>query len=691
RFLSIVMSGRARCGQIVAITFTEKAAGEMKVRLRKKITDLLRRDGLGPDERSRLGLARNELERAPISTIHSFAASILREHPLEADADPGFGQLDALENSLFIDECWNEFVSHLSAPHDLALKSFLSLGGSIKKVKEMALRLYDRRGDRFVEGVFDGKGRSGGERKRNTQVEAEIGMEGKGAEASPYDVEALNAFKDTISRGVEALSSLVESHCVNPDDRGRMEIGRFLEEVEVIGRLEGEKLEDFLLTIEMLRPRGNRGNWDPPEKCTEQKELAADLAEAQERYRKVFTDRLRDRLVGWLEGFVEFADGQKAEAGVLDFDDLLIKARELLGDSNTLRVLRRRYRYILVDEFQDTDSLQAEIILLLSGGAGLSDVDGPERGKLFIVGDPKQSIYRFRKADVEIYEEVRERLAESGSHLKITQNFRSVPGIIHWVNSVFSKIIRKPERGRFQPEYEPIHPHREGKGTSVVLLDLELGCESTKADDVRRREGETISRLIHRLVEDGFTVMDTESKEMRPVGYGDIAVIYRGTTGIEYYEDPLRSEKIPYIVEGGKLYYTRQEVRDLASALWAVEDPWDSLSLVATLRSPLFGFSDEEIFLFVRAGGRLSYLDSGIPRDDRFSDFGTAFDLLADLHEKREMRGPAGTLVELLRRTKYLELSLLRPHGDQRVLNIEKAIQNARSFRQKLHSYRSFA
>ncbi len=691
RYLSIIKSGRARCSRVVAITFTEKAAGEMKVRLRIEIKKFMDSGAIDPAEWERLAIAQHELERAPISTIHSFASSILREYPLEAGIDPGFEQLDALESALFLDECWNEFLSRMSQPYVPVLKRFLSLGGSALQLRTLAFQLYDGRGERYVEGILKKYG-SENSAGRETVRGGYVG--GRGERATPgvmVDTGALSVLKNTVRDVTRTLVSLVEKHCVNFNDLGCLEIRRFNGDVEIMERLEGEELEDFLLTVTLPKPKGNKSNWDPPKTCTEQKELITELVTARSAHRRQFNDRMRDALGGWLEGFIDFVERRKADEGVLDFDDLLIQARKLMQSEKVLHSLRQRYRYILVDEFQDIDPLQAEIILLLAGESTRSAADEEEGGRLFVVGDPKQSIYRFRGADVEIYEAVKERFSETGSHLTITQNFRSVPGIVEWVNEAFSHIIRRPEGGMYQPGYEPIYARRTGAGCSVVLLDCELEDGTQKADEVRRCEGRVIARLIHRLIDEGREVMDTTTKEMRRLRYGDIAVIYPGTTGIDYYEDPLRSEAIPYITEGGKLYYTRQEIRDLAAALWAVEDPWDSLSLVASLRSALFGFSDEELFLFIRNGGRFHYLAPNCPDGERFADFRAACELMSDLHRGRNERGPAGTLIDLLERTKFMELSLLRPHGDQLALNIRKAVQTARTFQGRLHSYRHFA
>lgn len=709
RFLEIIRTGKARCTQVVAITFTEKAAGEMKIRLREEIEALLGGEAIDDVERERLTAARDDLERAPISTIHSFASAILREHPIEAGIDPLFVQLDALEGSLCIEECWEAFLERVSPPFDSLLRRFMLFGVGIDQVRDVAIGMYERRGERYVSGIpgmdrwADGGG--GGPapgRDGPGSVRSGHGVPPAGAVrpgSADLDVAAILddfsgavALRSGLVARAGALTALAGAHCTDESDPGYRVINDFGAALDGMEDLEDGELEDFLVSVSPPRLNaGNKSNWSPDDTCAEQKRLIREVRQVLEEYRGRVADKLRDALRVWLEAFTGFVDERKAADGVLDFDDLLIRTRILLRDESALQSLRRRYRYILVDEFQDTDPLQAEIILMLAGGERTSGAAAIEQGKLFVVGDPKQSIYRFRRADVEIYEEVKELLSRTGSHLKIVQNFRSVPGITGWVNGAFSVIIQKPAKGRFQPSYEPIHPHRTGGGPAVIQLDLEMPAADAAVGEVRRHEGEAIVRAIRRLVAEGRAVGDAERGTQHRVRYGDIAVLYPGTTGIDFYEDPIRAEGIPYIVEGGKLYYTRQEVRDLAAALWSVEDPWDSLSLVATLRSPLFGFSDEEIFLYVRSGGRLRYLDGGPPRDGRFADIAAAFDLLAELHRRRNEHGPAGTLRRLLRRTGYRELSVLRTHGEQRLLNIEKAVQIARAFEGGAHSYRRFA
>jgi ATP-dependent helicase/nuclease subunit A len=662
RYLEIVSSGRARCGQIVAITFTEKAAGEMKFRVRREIEERLARPDLDAGVRARLDEALFELERAPISTIHSFASTLLREHPLEAGVDPRFDLLDEIGSPMFLEECWADFLASIPPRGGEAVRRFLELGGTLARLREIADALYFRRGERNVEAFASGGG--------SEHVSSD---------------DPAREFADLVRSSAIDLSRIVRDHCTSREDPGCREIERFLAE---IGGIEDRlDREDLLLGLSLpAMNKGKKSNWSPKDACGEVKDIVDRLHAGMLGFKSALADRVREELVAWLDGYLELVEARKTARGLLDYDDLLIRTRELLSNPDALSDLRARYRFILVDEFQDTDPLQTEIIFMLSGAAADDDP-----GKLFVVGDPKQSIYRFRKADVEIYEKIKERLAASGSHLNICQNFRSIPPIVGWVNETFGAIIVPPPEGKYQPRYEPIHAVRPGAGPAVVALDLEFDGEAPKAGEVRRAEGAAIARLVCSLVGSGRTVTDPITKETVPLAYRHIAVIYPGTTGIDYYEDPLRLADIPYIIEGGKLYYTRQEVRDLASAIQAIEDPWDPIALVAALRSPLFGFSDEEIFLFKTAGGALNYLEPGLEDASSFPDMCEAFGLLARLHSGRNAVGPAGTVRELLRETNFLEFSLMRPHGEQRVLNINKILQKARRFESAQVSYRQFA
>jgi ATP-dependent exoDNAse (exonuclease V) beta subunit len=386
---------------------------------------------------------------------------------------------------------------------------------------------------------------------------------------------------------------------------------------------------------------------------------------------------------------------EKARRGVLDFQDLLILSRNLLRDNQEVRdYFQEKFRYILVDEFQDTDPLQVEVVFFLAEkGAQANrweEVD-LQPGKLFLVGDPKQSIYRFRRADIETYEKARESLISRGAGVNIVQNFRTVPSILSWVNHIFSGLIQRSEAGGFQPSYVPLVPHPDRKevikaqpGVLLLAPPPDFNPREASAVKVREDEAQSVAALIEEMTAGGperkWMLQDKKEGRPRPVSYRDMALLFPALTGIDAYEEALKERGIPYRLEGGKEFYMRQEVRSLLCCLRALDDPADAISLVAALRSPFFGFSDEEIFLFVASGNPLSYLQ---PPAEKAEGFSEALSLLKDLHGRRNSRPISATVSDLLSRTKALEFSLLRQGGDQMAANLRKVLEQARAFEEE--------
>jgi len=680
RYISIIKSGNVPCTEIVAITFTDAAANEMKERIRRRIEEMIEGkeggedggaedSGFGDEVEQSLRTALRQIERAPISTIHSFASSVIRDYPVEAGVDPDFNLSTGVDNQLFMEDCWKDFLSEYGDDYREAIGVFLRLGGSVRKLNEMADNYYHHRFERYVSGGIDSRG--------------SYGQEGMEQDRRPF----YHIFREY----VEKLNYMAEKYCADDSDRGRQEINNLNQHLETASALRPAGREEYLLKIRISKGCGSKKNWKPPGKSDQQKEMIRDLSKLQSTLRSNYLDGIRGRLEVMLDNYLEYIENRKRAEGSLDFDDLLIRMRQLLDNPEVVKSLRRRYRYILVDEFQDTNSIQAEIIFILADLDDQERQTGQQEASLFIVGDPKQSIYRFRKADVEVYERVKEIFSRRNSHLKIRQNFRSGKTVLDWVNKVFGNLIRKPETGRFQPEYEPVLPHRDDRESSVMLLELDKGDEKLSADELREKEGIAVVRAIRHLVESGYTVRDLDTKKFRPVRYSDIAMIFRATTGLEYYENPLKGEEIPYLVSGGSLFFTAQEVRDLANAVWAAENHWDQVYLVAVLRSLLFGFSDEDIFLFMKAGGELDYLSGRVPEGEAFDSFREAFSLLRDLHLERNRRGAAGTVKQLISRTGYREANIFRSHSRQRLGNIDKVIRKGREFDNGFHSFRQFA
>ncbi|MBI4229426.1 MAG: UvrD-helicase domain-containing protein, partial [Planctomycetes bacterium] len=300
-----------------------------------------------------------------------------------------------------------------------------------------------------------------------------------------------------------------------------------------------------------------------------------------------------------------------ARAGIVSFDGLLVRARDLLRDRLDVREkLQSRYRAILVDEFQDTDPLQVEIILFLAerpGGKARSARDViPEPGRLFIVGDPKQSIYAFRRADIEAYHDVVERQVggeRGGLACDLTSCFRMHDRLVGAVNAVFARLIVRD--GGVQPSYEPLYP-RPGKATLPsqrveVRLAMPAGGRAWKAEEAHAAEAEALARWMRSTLLAGEKIVAKEGE--RTVRAGDVAILFRAMTAAPAYLEALRRWGIPFVVDGEKNFFRTQEVADFLALLQVLAWPLDALALAGVLRSPLGGMTDAEVAALGSAGG----------------------------------------------------------------------------------------
>ena len=388
-----------------------------------------------------------------------------------------------------------------------------------------------------------------------------------------------------------------------------------------------------------------------------------------------------EALVGVLPHAQRFADAferrRKAE-GTADFDDLLEWARDLLATSPEARAyFRRRFRVLLVDEFQDTDPVQADIAMCIA-----SDDDPaedwltlrPRPGALGVVGDPKQSIYRFRSADIGVYDAVRGGPL-AGTQLQLVQNFRSTGAILDWVNRVFDEVF-VPEPG-VQVENTQLVATDRGRGGPAGSVVVVHGEPRGSADANREVEAHLLVRTIERAIAEGWSIRDPETGEERAAHFGDIVVLLPRRTALDIYLDAFRRAGVPVRAESGRSFFQRQEVRDLSNILQAIDDPLDQVALVASLRSAAFGCSDQDIYLHVAAGNRLDY--RGEPTDGPAS-VAEALALLRDLHRRRARVSLSQLVRETLERTRLIEIALAGWDGQQSAANILKLAEHARDF-----------
>jgi ATP-dependent helicase/nuclease subunit A len=650
RLLAIILSGKARLEQIVAITFTEKASAELKARLRDKLEEINADGPAGSLERVERAL--DEIDSAPISTIHSFAASLLRERPVEAGLDPRFTVADSEELEELLDRVWEQWISAELQNRSEPLRRSLKLGCRIEQLACLGKLLYQNR-DLAAEGELEGS-------------------------SEP----AVDSFIEALRTEQQKLRELM-ADCSDQNDKGFQHLSVLIGEIGKLLAMEDQEEQEryLLLSLKKITGKGNQANWKPKESCRLQKEICTELNTLLADVRRKIAARLVADLTDWCKtGYLAAIEQAKRELGTLDFQDLLLKARDLLRHNLRVRgYFQERFRYLLVDEFQDTDPLQVELVFFLAEKTPEAEnwQDAKiKKGKLFLVGDPKQSIYRFRRADIEIYQAAGARVLRDGAALQITQNFRTVPKLIDWVNRSFSRIIRK--EGNFQPAYQNLSAFRDDPGhPALVIPDPGDTVEGLSADQVRAAEAEAVAAIIEDAA--GSWPIDTGSSRQRTLAYGDIALLFPTTTGLEHYEEALRRRGIPFLLEGGKKFYLRSEIVALKNLLIAVSDPYDRLAITAVLRF-WAGITDEELFLYRAKGGSFNYLSqagTGFPKIE------AAFAMLKKAYHRQHKFSPSAQVENLMAETWFWQRAILEPRSAQALANLEKIIQLLRAREQE--------
>jgi ATP-dependent helicase/nuclease subunit A len=448
------------------------------------------------------------------------------------------------------------------------------------------------------------------------------------------------------------------------------------------------------LVIPKVKRTGNQKTWDKA--VLDEIRLRFErLAEDHTSAFAPFREAVLLNLIHWIGGYLKEWETQKARSGFLDFDDLLLKTRDLLRDHPDSREeIKNRFDTLFVDEFQDTDPLQVEIVFFLSERKGKQVKDWKkvelEAGKLFLVGDPKQSIYRFRRADVAIYEETKKRILANGGKVEVlTENFRTVGGLVEWVNERF---LLQFEGSGIQ--YRALNASRvKGKteGTLPILWGLQVpvpeGSEDTKAF-YRQQEAEWVAAYLKdQILQGSWTVADPQTHERRPVRAGDIALLFRDLSNDneEFWEEALRKRDLPYQIIGGKRFYNRPEIVALSTLLTCLSSPADEAACVAVLRGPLFGFSDEALFLHRADKGSFLF------QEEANGNMGKAFGYLREWFDATRTFGVSETLSYLYEHTNLLAITAGQPHGEQRVANLMKVLDQARNLETTQHfTYRAF-
>jgi ATP-dependent helicase/nuclease subunit A len=654
--------------QIAAITFTEKAAAELKRRLRDVLTEAVAKNQwqgrlLTPEERRRLEEALHEVELAQISTIHSFCESLLRERPVEAGVDPGHAVADPATQELLMAEAWDRWLerqlyrpaqpttSPLALAYAADLKFHPSVAGThrIQDLQTLGIQVLRNRD------VFD---------------------------PDQYDV-SLEFLQDQLGhwleRFVEETTPLVQrcSEYSSPCPKDRL-LNWWRRACQLRDKLSSRDFGAVLTAVEEVAQLDSNSaalqRWGGKENLEQMRQLVDRLRKRLQAFKThpQFAALLRE-----LKSLVDQYETLKRAETCLDFQDLLLRARDLLRTHPGIRrYFARRYRHLLIDEFQDTDPIQVEIACLLAGDLA----PGRAFVNLFLVGDPKQSIYRFRRADIETYLEALERFPpEQTTRAELSCNFRCCPRIIAFVNAVFQDLIRRPQDGKYQPSYIALRPGPgvtdfERSGVYYVPPPPSLqGSRNLGVAELRRWEGFVLAQFVREAVEQGWPVRDSDGA-LRAIRFSDVAILMERMTGLEQYEEGFLAAGLPYRILGGHHYFQRLEIKVVRAAAQAIRNPRDAVSLVATLRSPLFAHSDEDLLLHRQLGGSFSYLEE-IPETSPLRE---SLAHLRRLHLERHARPVQTTLRDLLETTGALEFFATLSDGASRVANLLLLLERCR-------------
>ena len=647
RIVALVDSG-VELEHVAAITFTEKAAAELRQRVREELEGRLRAAAGGAANRFRRAL--DQLDGAAISTLHAFAQRLLFEHPLEAGLPPGVEVLDEIASQVDFEDRWDAFVPELLATDALAAPLLVAdvLGINLTGLRSVAHQFEDN-WDLLA--------------ARLVVADSDLSV----------DVSAL--IDDLRSFAAAQIES------AKPEDKlaeRMVAVGEYADllAIAAAGSDPIDRLTDLAELLTAKDPRfmtekgtranvGAKTNWDDDRLEELRDELLA-LGVERNRIRDDLRNQVITTLGAAIGRFVLDGVDERRTEGRLRFHDLLVLARELLRSVTTgaevRTALRDRYQRLLIDEFQDTDPIQVEIACLLAAPPVEGDHETAwhdlpiDDGRLFFVGDPKQSIYRFRRADISTYLDAQDRFGAAGANLTLATNFRSSQPVLDWVNATFGSLIQhKPGS---QPAYQPLLSRRgdPSRGPGVALLGELPYAGELKADDLRGIEAALVAQTVVTAVDEGWSV-GTDA-EPRPARLGDITILLPARTSLGALEQALEAADIPYRAETASLVYATPEVRDLVMIARAIDDPTDELAVVSALRTTGLACGDDDLYRH-RVEHGLGWNHQLVPDDAPDTAVVAGLRWLGDQHRQRAWHSPAQTLERIVAERHLMQLGVL--------------------------------
>lgn len=622
RFIEILEKGKLEKDKevesIVAITFTKKASQEMVDRIRKEIRNKF-------EEEPKWRKYYRDMEKSNISTIHSFCAKMLRENSIEARIDPLFEVLEDHTSVKLLKE---------------SIMEVLAKGLEENNEVYRMVRVFRRNNlDSLVNDFY-----------KIYNIIRTVGL--SFVEAKEKSLEYINGLKieeDDLVIIKDTFIYLMDKLSKNS------KIYKLREDPIWISFYNGDYSEEGLPEILSYLYK----NLSTSAKEVDKINLLTLALEKTMLGSEVSNIWIYNTILDLLINIDESYSLKKRQIRSLDYDDLQIMILNLLDNKSIRSKYQDKYKYIMIDEFQDTNELQKNIFYKLA--TVNSELD---KANLFVVGDPKQSIYGFRGADIDVFYDVIDDIKQISKEETITleKNYRTVGTVLNFINNIFSKLMLS--------EYNSLSGfHKSNNQIDVEVLEnleLEVPDGQSQSEYYRKYESELIAKRIKELVLSG------EFK------YGDFAILFRATTRNHIYEESLKNFGIPYYNSGGKRYFVQQEILDLINALKSISNPLDTIATIGFLRSPMIGLTDSSIYWILRQRDSTVYnsmVNSMNDSDLDDSDKGKikeTINLFEELYQIRDFYGLSRLVDELISRTYFIESLLLKQGGKQSIANVYK-------------------
>lgn len=586
RMIAYLRGGSCRIDTLAAVTFTKKAAAELRERFQTNLEKAYAEAGK-EKEKQRLGESLRNLEQCFVGTIHSFCGRMLRERPIEIALMPDFREMDDIEDAVYREQCWLDYLVEVRRDSPPELEELEAVGLEPEDLKDAftVISLYP-----------------------------EVTLIG-GKDLPPE-------FRDVKKRLLEFLGRMRDVVPFKKQDENRddfqIRMGRLFVRQKNIGF---DNFLDLMDTMEdMDKGFGITQKHWPDKEVARRAKADFDLFR-EDVVREVLAEWREfrhSRIISFLKPAVRFFYEQRKKHSLVNFADLILSVSTLLRNNPQVRgYFQKKFTHILVDEFQDTDPVQAEILMYLTG-ADVEEKDWqkvePRPGSLFLVGDPKQSIYRFRRADIDTYNVVKEQILRGGGDvLKLTANFRSVDSLAEWNDRIFEGTFPE-ESSRHQAPFAAMNTVRkdeEGAWSGVYKITNEKRFRNSQKL-IAEEDAAAIADWIRWACDGNVRLLRTE--EERDQGLGDEAVpadfllLFRRKKRMNIYARSLEERGIPYEITGSDAFSESDDICEIVNLARALKDPDNPIFTVSVLRGIFFGVSDNALLEFKREGGRFSYL-----------------------------------------------------------------------------------